>query len=147
MMRKICSRCAQEFPLDQFSWKSRAKETRHSSCKSCVRQQRRMTYQSRRSYYIACNVRLKAERRRRYIERVCEYLSVHPCVDCGETDPVVLDFDHVGDNKTATISHLLGTVASWEKLAREIDKCEVRCANCHRRKTAKEQGWYKSLGL
>ena len=106
-----------------------------------------MAYQARRSYYIACNVRLKAERRRRYIQRISEYLSAHPCVDCGEADPVVLDFDHIGDNKTATISYLLGTVAGWDKLASEIKKCEVRCANCHRRKTAREQGWYKNVGL
>ena len=146
-MKKKCSSCAKEFPLDQFNWKNRLEETRHSRCKSCIRQQRKVAYQARRSYYIASNVRLKAERRRRYIQRICEYLSEHPCVDCGEADPVVLDFDHIGGNKTANISYLLGTVASWERLAHEISKCEVRCANCHRRKTAREQGWRKNMGL
>src|ERR1044071_694184 len=144
---KICSNCAEELPLDQFNWKSKLLQARHSRCKSCLQQQKRQTYQARRSYYIAYNVRLKTERRHRYIQRIREYLWTHPCVDCGETDPVVLDFDHVGDDKTANISYLLGIVASWERLASEINKCEVRCANCHRRKTAREQGWYKNTGL
>jgi hypothetical protein len=68
-------------------------------------------------------------------------------VDCGESDPAVLEFDHVSGKKTANISYLLGVVASWERLASEIQKCEVRCANCHRWKTAREQGWYKTMGL
>ncbi|MDT0631365.1 hypothetical protein RQM47_04820 [Rubrivirga sp. S365] len=36
---------------------------------------------------------------------------------------------------------------SLAKLDAEIAKCEVRCANCHKRKTAIEQGWYASLTL
>lgn len=141
---KVCSSCAEELPLDQFNRKSKLKQSRHSMCKSCLRRQRKQTYQARRSYYVAYNVRLKTERRRRYIQRIIEYLSKHPCVDCGESDPVVLDFDHVGDDKTANISYLLSMVAGWERLAGEINKCEVRCANCHRGKTAREQGWHKA---
>ena len=62
------------------------------------------------------------------------YLLDHPCVDCGESNPIVLEFDHVRGEKTADIS----TLKSKGKLAaikREIPKCEVRCANCHRRIT------------
>jgi hypothetical protein len=73
-------------------------------------------------------------------------LIEHPCVDCGENDPVVLDFDHKSD-KVASISYLLGTVAGWERVEKEIEKCEVRCANCHRRKTARDRKWNKIMGL
>jgi hypothetical protein len=100
-----------------------------------------------RSYYVACNVRLKTERRRRYGHRLWEYLLEHPCVDCGEPDPVVLDFDHVGGVKTANVSYLLNSAAGWERVESEMKKCEVRCANCHRRKTAREQNWYKFARL
>lgn len=31
---------------------------------------------------------------------------------------------------------------SWEKVKTEIAKCEIRCANCHAVKTAKQFGWY-----
>lgn len=69
------------------------------------------------------------------------YLSTHPCVDCGETDIRVLDFDHIDTvNKKANISQLISRT-NWKHLKKEIAKCEVRCANCHRIKTAKQLGW------
>ncbi len=68
---------------------------------------------------------------------VREYLEAHPCVDCGEADPVVLDFDHVRDIKHAAISAMVRDRRSMKSIWAEIAKCEVRCANCHRRKTAR----------
>ena len=61
-----------------------------------------------------------------------EYLKTHPCVDCGEHDPIVLEFDHVRGTKINCVS--VGVKDSWsvEKLTEEINKCEVRCANCHK---------------
>ena len=70
------------------------------------------------------------------------YLDVHPCVDCGERDPLVLDFDHRSD-KIAEVSVLVGRGADWTTIAEEIAKCEVRCANCHRRRTAERAGGYR----
>lgn len=62
----------------------------------------------------------------------------HPCVDCGEPDPIVLDFDHRDRKaKSFTISAYYANV-SEARLRAEIAKCDVRCANCHRRKTADE---------
>lgn len=56
---------------------------------------------------------------------------------CGETDPVVLDFDHrPGETKFEHVS----TLTSWgrfDALLREMKKCDVLCANCHRRVTRK----------
>ena len=71
-------------------------------------------------------------------KRIIEFLKKHPCVDCGETELVVLEFDHVRDKKY-TISQIL--FSTWKLVKSEMDKCEVRCANCHRRKTAKYFGW------
>lgn len=65
---------------------------------------------------------------------------------CGETDPVVLDFDHLRDKKE-NISWLVCHGAKLEIITEEIAKCEVRCANCHRRKTAKQFDWYKDVEL
>jgi hypothetical protein len=86
------------------------------------------------------------QRRQEVTERnqrlVLEYLADHPCVDCGESDPIVLEFDHLRD-KRANISALTRNGESW-RLLEEIAKCEVRCANCHRRITAIRGGWYRT---
>ena len=67
----------------------------------------RRHYVDNKPYYIE-----KSRRRNRRIRielraKLVAYLFEHPCVDCGEDDPVVLDSDHVGDDKTATISDLV----------------------------------------
>ena len=74
-----------------------------------------------------------------------DYLSTHPCMDCGECDPVVLEFDHVKGIKVASISSLVAMGYSIPTIQKEIEKCEVRCANCHRKKTAEQQRWYNDL--
>jgi len=68
---------------------------------------------------------------------VIEYLNVNPCVDCGESNPVVLDFDHVRGDKLDSISRMVMVGFSIKKISDEINKCDVRCANCHRIATAK----------
>jgi hypothetical protein len=72
-----------------------------------------------------------------------EYFRSRPCVDCGEHDPLVLEFDHLGD-KRFTIGRALPD-RSWESLLAEIEKCEVVCANCHRRRTARRLGSVRAL--
>ncbi len=82
------------------------------------------------------------KRRQRNFFKVREYYKKHPCVDCGENDPVVLDFDHrVGEKKLRNVSNMMHW-SCWDTIKKEIDKCDVRCANCHRRKTAKERNYY-----
>jgi hypothetical protein len=63
------------------------------------------------------------------------HLAAHPCVDCGESDVVVLEFDHVRGVKSAHVSDVVRRGWSLDRLRDEIAKCEVRCANCHRRAT------------
>jgi len=78
---------------------------------------------------------------------IFETLKMHPCVDCGESDPVVLDFDHRDRTaKRFNIADAVSCGASLKSVVAEILKCDVRCANCHRRKTYVENnGKYKSL--
>jgi hypothetical protein len=70
--------------------------------------------------------------------RLIAHLGRHPCVDCGETDPVVLLFDHQGD-KTQNVSRILSAGGTWAEVMSEVAKCEVRCANCHWRRHARER--------
>lgn len=69
---------------------------------------------------------------------------MHPCVDCGESDPIVLEFDHVKGKKLNNIMTLVNWVAASSTLDEEIKKCSVRCANCHRRITVKRSKSWRS---
>ena len=72
------------------------------------------------------------------------YKSAHPCMDCGEGDPVVLEFDHVRGTKEFTIGHQGPRIKSLKRVWEEVQKCEVVCGNCHARRTIRgrvERGW------
>ena len=99
-----------------------------------------------RKHYIANKEKMKiraqkftTENRIRLRKLVKIYLSRHSCVDCSESDVVVLDFDHVRGIKRLDISTLVGRSCSVKTIFREIYKCDVRCANCHRRRHANMQ--------
>lgn len=58
------------------------------------------------------------------------------CENCGENDFRVLDFDHKDPKtKSFNVSDGIRRGYSFDKIKREIKKCRVLCANCHRRKT------------
>lgn len=57
------------------------------------------------------------------------------CVDCKVKYPYyVLEFDHTEDNKEGNISWMV-TFSSMEEILNEVKKCEVVCANCHKKRT------------
>lgn len=61
----------------------------------------------------------------------------NPCVDCGEYFPAVcMDFDHlVAGEKELNVSVMVGRASSLKRIAREIEKCDLVCACCHRVRT------------
>lgn len=76
---------------------------------------------------------------RRNVEFVRDLLRAGHCVDCGVTDVVVLEFDHIGV-KTGNVCQLARGGCSAARLKAEIAQCEIRCANCHRRRTRVQLG-------
>tara|TARA_R110000824_G_scaffold75849_3_gene192343 strand:- start:483 stop:845 length:363 start_codon:yes stop_codon:yes gene_type:complete len=72
------------------------------------------------------------EQRKRNKEYIAFVKSMLSCVDCGESNPVLLDFDHVRGKKTTNVSDMGNQSYSIQTIQKEIDKCEPRCANCHR---------------
>lgn len=138
----FCTSCGEEKPLDEFGFRNKKKGIRHLRCKACTRAYNRQHYQDNKQYYKKKARRWDTKQRDKARYYVTEYLLEHPCVDCGETDPLVLDFDHVRDKKRYNISNMIRLLFSIEEIKKEIAKCEVRCANCHRIKTAKEENWH-----
>ncbi|TSC77996.1 MAG: bacteriophage protein [Parcubacteria group bacterium Gr01-1014_24] len=142
---KKCSKCKKEKSLSEFSFKIKATGLRHRQCKECTRLLIRNHYNSNRQYYL-----LKARKRNKTLRDkvnvfLCQHLLKNPCVDCGESDVTVLEFDHKGIvPKLKAVSQLARAHFPIDKIQKEIDKCEVRCANCHRRKTAQVFNWFKN---
>jgi len=137
-----CRACHQTMPLVDFPFRSVDAQTRQWICLECLRQYSREWYALNRSKHIARVGSNRVVARRRAAAFVAAHLTEHPCVDCGEADLRVLDFDHLRD-KTAEISRLINAGATNERLRAEIAKCEVRCANCHRRRTMRMIGGYR----
>jgi hypothetical protein len=137
-----CRVCGLTKTIDQFRLRSAAGELRVTICLACMAVYQHQWYVMNRDRLIAAarvrRDRAAAESR----ARIWAYLREHPCIDCGESDAAVLEFDHVRD-KQADVSQLVSNGVSWALIASEIEKCEVRCVNCHIRKTAREVGVYE----
>jgi hypothetical protein len=141
---KVCAGCGQEKSVTAFNYRVKAKGIRQRYCRDCTPLQLRSHYQRNTDSYLRKARTRNQQLKRLNQERLLASLKLHPCVRCGEADVVCLDFDHVRGVKKKAISAMLGY--EWAAIEEEIQKCEVRCANCHRKKTARQRGYYKFYG-
>ena len=133
-----CYRCGEVKPIAEFAWRRRSKGQRDSFCRPCRSAYGKEHYAKNRQRYIDQAQRVKQRLRRERTLHLLEFFKTHPCVDCDERDPVVLEFDHVRE-KSFSIGLDL-TDRKWQTILEEMKKCEVVCANCHRRRTARRRG-------
>lgn len=131
---KTCTKCKVEKPLDGFTPRVGRPDGHHSWCRTCRSEDRRQRYAEATEDDMRSKRASHARLRARNREAVHVHLMGHPCVDCGEADPIVLEFDHVRGEKLCDVAHGIG-MFGLVKLMAEIAKCDVRCANCHRRRT------------
>lgn len=105
-------------------------------------------YQANRQKVIDYSCKRREVRRLENSRWVFKYLLFHPCIDCGEGNPIVLEFDHKPGTKEKvdkTVCYMVKVPYSLDKIKAEVAKCDVRCANCHRLKTAREQRYCSYL--
>ena len=111
-------------------------------CRPCRAAYHQEHYALNRQRYIdAAQVR----KRRLALERAAfllDFFASRSCADCGEHDPLVLEFDHVSDKKFSIARGLRDR--SLQDLIAEMAKCDVVCANCHRRRTARRGGFARA---
>lgn len=139
-MKFVCPRCRESKGSENFRW---SKGRRQPYCIPCNKAYQREHYKRNKAAYKVKALDLKRKHRATIQRQIWSYLENHPCVDCGESDPIVLDFDHVDrETKSASVSRFVSNAASWERILEEITKCVVRCRNCHQRRTARQFGWY-----
>ena len=143
---KTCTKCGEIKCLEAFTVRNKNRDGHTSRCRACVNAYNKRLYITRsdqvREKLKFFNKKLKDDK----AERVFHYLKEHPCVDCGESDPVVLEFDHrETEIKRFAVAQMIERRYSWDAIAAEIAKCDVRCANCHRRKTSKQRRQRRTL--
>lgn len=86
---------------------------------------------------VVAATRLRRQAARDYINALKESL---PCYDCNEFFPYyVTEWDHTGTDKEFNVSVMVHNTCSIEKIMREIAKCELVCANCHKIRTHKRR--------
>ena len=126
----ICSKCKQDKSEDAFAWRNKDSGKRASECKECHRIIRRNNYEQNRERDIAGSKERLNSTRQWYQE----YKSTLKCEKCGMDHPAVLDFHHKNaKEKDRSIAQGVGTFGwSIGRIQKEISKCVVLCANCHR---------------
>ena len=77
-------------------------------------------------------------------DKLLAYFLEHPCVDCGNKDPRVLEFDHRNpEEKKFGVAYMVRNEFGWETIMKEIQKCDVRCSNCHRIRTHEQNSSHR----
>lgn len=138
---KFCGRCRTTKRSEDFGVKDRSRGWLQPWCRECEREYKAAWYARHRAEHIE-HVRVqRAATKEANRARILAYLTEHPCVGCGETNLVVLDFDHLRD-KRRNVTYMVSAGFPWATIEKEIVKRQVLCANCHRIKTARERGFY-----
>lgn len=76
----------------------------------------------------------QARRRLERREVIAQIKRERGCMFCGEREPICLDFHHRDrSTKIANVSMLVVMKAAYSRIHEEIAKCDVLCANCHRK--------------
>lgn len=144
MITKKCCRCQVEKELSDFNFKVKSKLIYQSECRECHKTYCKNDYEAKKSIYVARAAKHTIIRKNRNWNFLKEYLQDKNCVDCGLSDLTVLEFDHIEHNKSYDVSRLMG-LAVWARVLDEIHKCEIVCANCHRKRTASRGGFRRSF--
>jgi hypothetical protein len=113
-----------------------------SYCRACQSLYARRHYVENKTSYASRRLKWQRTYYLRNRAFALEFLRRSKCIDCGIDDPVVLEFDHIDHTtKEFNISDMIRQGFSLKRLDAEISRCEVRCVNCHRRRTAKQFHW------
>ena len=93
------------------------------------REFRRKWYAKNKVSEIAHVKRRKLEIRKWFLK----YKSGLKCSKCGEGHVATIDFHHMVGEKEHGISMMVAEGYSIKRIQKELGKCEVLCANCHRK--------------
>jgi len=142
---KRCDHCRQLKEDEEFNWRFKELGIRANTCRECAHIHNKKYFEGPAKERHLKQVKERKDAARDVARQYAwEYLCTHPCTQCGESDPMVLEFHHrEGSEKDMAVGYMVSAGYSIPRIQSEIDKCDVLCANCHRRVTMKERGWFR----
>jgi len=130
METKTCSKCKEVISLDLFNFKNKARGEKYSCCKTCWNAINKQRYADNKQYYID-KAKSRTEAIRSWLKDLKSELI---CARCGEDHWSCLELHHEDQlEKEFQISDAAHRGYSKKRIMEEIKKCEVLCANCHRK--------------
>lgn len=118
---KECIKCHRILPISEFQ---KGYKT-NNICKKCKAEYKKW-YMS-----IPENRRKAFDTENRRINKFIKSLK-SPCIVCGESEPVCIDFHHI-DPATKEFDVTLKRTRAKAKILAEAAKCVCLCSNCHRK--------------
>lgn len=129
-MTKICPQCKIEKNVKEFGKNKTRKDGYQHSCRKCRKIYIRNHYIKNKQSYLDRNKKIDIKIRK----MITEIKIKSKCIECNENHPAVLDFHHINEKeKKFTISQWKPKGKGLLQILKEIKKCEVLCANCHRK--------------
>lgn len=129
-MLKKCLHCKQEKQEDQFrnTRTAKGKVIKRPECIVCANKYAK-EYARKHNNYGAIT---KRQRKKRYENKLkaIEYLGNRCNICLNKFNIVAYDFHHTENNKEKAIGNML--LNKWENIQKELEKCQLLCANCHR---------------
>lgn len=122
---KNCPKCGNDKELDEFPLNKTRSDGHGGACKECQREYTKNHYNNNKKQYFIRNKR-RVKEAKEFMQQIKKNGC---CKKCGENRWWVLDFHH-NDNKKEDVSKLLSF--GIEMVKKEILKCDILCANCHR---------------
>lgn len=121
MAKGFCSTCKEQPSLSYATY-----------CRKC--------HSKRQSKYHKQTEYKQDKRRVKEIRFLVKQGKEIPCMDCGVQHPwYVMDYDHIRGKKSFNLSISAQRRYGLNKIKEEIAKCDVVCANCHRKRTFNKQ--------
>ena len=136
---KKCVLCKIEKALADFNKKASSVDGKQNVCRDCNKVRSKRYYKDNHDKHrkaVAKRNKNTIEENRKWL---AEYFLENPCVDCGISDILVLEFDHLMDKREG-VGRMIAGGWSLITIKAEIAKCEVRCRNCHQIKTFERMG-------
>lgn len=135
---KCCGRCKEQRPIEHYRVIN-SLGTRRRICNDCYNAKRREAYRKdstvRKGYKDS-----QTKRRRGIYKWLDDFKRTQQCKLCSENHPACMDFHHRDPSiKQGNITELVRRGCSRETILKEITKCDVLCANCHRKFHYKEK--------